>query len=84
MGVFASGDVVLLGSMDGTRRNGPVVGTAASPRGAGHCLVTADGEMSFVGVPTFNTDVYGCPGRPMAGIAATSVPPVAAWPTCRP
>jgi len=46
--------------------------------------VAADGEVFFVGVPTFNTDVYGCPGRPMAGIAATSVPPVAAWPTCRP
>jgi hypothetical protein len=55
-----------------------------SADGIGYWLVAADGEVFFIGVPSFNTDVYGCLGRPIVGIAATSLPPVASWPTCRP
>jgi Lamin Tail Domain len=71
-GVFAFGDALLFGSMEGLPLNQPVVGMAATPSGQGYWLVAADGGVFTFGDAGFFGSRGGLPlNQPVVGMAAT-------------
>ena len=73
-GIFSFGEAKFFGSTGAIRLNSPILGLAATPKGAGYWLVAADGGIFSFGDAQF----YGSTGalklnKPVVGMATTAL-----------